>query len=158
MPADDEHPAPWTPDHRGLQPQPGAGDQPRAAEGAYDIPVRFQQSDREVVVLFDNLTAFLPKDYLLRGQSLPGGGYLMDPSGEYILKAQQDRNLVVYRDYVTRDEDGQGPERVVEQVIWSAGTWLDGGKDGGALTLTQDGALEQRRSTARPCGRPPATT
>ena len=145
MPADDEHPAPWTQIIEAFSLSPARATNLVPAEGAYDIPVRFQQSDREVVVLFDNLTAFLPKDYLLRGQSLPGGGYLMDPRGEYILKAQQDRNLVVYRDYVTRDEDGQGPERVVEQVIWSAGTWLDGGKDGGALTLTQEGALEQRK-------------
>ena len=54
-----------------LRPSDGVHQVPH--EGAYDIVVWWGEGEDRRCVLFDNLTAFVPKDTLLRGQSIPGG-------------------------------------------------------------------------------------
>lgn len=104
------------------------------SESAYDIPVSFKNGDRTVSVLFDNLRAFIPKNYLIRGQSLPAGGYLMSESNYLTIVPQIDRNLVIYYE--------NGIDK--ESVKWASNSWDSNGTNGGPLALSSEGTLEQK--------------
>lgn len=133
-PADKNHSDAWTRMLEVFSLDPARAINIVQSECAYDIPVTYKNGDRAVSVLFDNLRAFVPKNYLLRGQSLPAGGFLMSECTSWTITPQVDRNLVVYyEDAVDK-----------ESVKWASNSWDSNGTNGGPLVLTTDGALEQK--------------
>ncbi|MES2950491.1 MAG: hypothetical protein V4858_18260 [Pseudomonadota bacterium] len=133
-PADKNHPLAWTRMLEVFSLNPAQAVNNVQSESAYDIPVSFKNGDRTVSVLFDNLRAFIPKNYLIRGQSLPAGGYLMSESNYLTIVPQIDRNLVIYYE--------NGIDK--ESVKWASNSWDSNGTNGGPLALSSEGTLEQK--------------